>query len=398
MEVSLLGLGSGGAGGLTAEAAAALAQADCILGARRLLDGLPDGCTAHRVAATRAEEILQALLSDTAHCPCVVYSGDTGFYSGATGLLPLLRERGIDGKIFPGLSSLQLLAARLGRPWQDWKLVSAHGVACDPAAELGDGSPVFFLTGGEWTVRRLCAAIAEAGLPALAVTAGERLSYPDEKISTGTALDFSAQDFAPLSVLLIEAAPRLLPRRTPGLPDGLFLRGEIPMTKQEVRAAALSKLAICPGDICWDIGAGTGSVSVELALQAKAVYGIECRAEALALAEENKKKFGVWNLHLSLGKAPAALVDLPVPDAVFVGGSGGELAEILQWVSASHPAARLCVSALALETLSTATETLTALGYETEVTQIAVSRTRTAGALHLLLAQNPVFLITGVRA
>lgn len=169
------------------------------------------------------------------------------------------------------------------------------------------------------------------------------------------------------------------------------------MTKQEVRAAALGKLAVGPEDVCWDIGAGTGGVSVELALQSKAVWAVERNQEALELLRANRKLLCAWKLRIVEGRAPEALDGLPAPDAVFVGGSGGELPRILQAVHDVNPRARVCVSAIALETLHTALTGLTALGYETEITQIAVSRCRPAGALHLLTAQNPVFLITGVR-
>lgn len=169
------------------------------------------------------------------------------------------------------------------------------------------------------------------------------------------------------------------------------------MTKQEVRSAALGKLAVGPEDVCWDIGAGTGSVSVELALQSRSVWAVERDAEALALLRANRQRFCAWNLRIVEGCAPEALEGLPVPSAVFVGGSGGELPLILQAVHNANPRARICVSAIALETLNAALRGLTALGYETEVAQIAVSRCRPAGTLHLLTAQNPVFLITGVR-
>ena len=169
------------------------------------------------------------------------------------------------------------------------------------------------------------------------------------------------------------------------------------MTKQVIRAAALGKLAAGPEDVCWDIGAGTGSVSVELALQSKAVWAVERNPEALELLRANRERFRAWNLRLVEGAAPEALDALPKPDAVFVGGSGGELPRILQAVHDANLNARVCVSAIALETLHTALETLTALDWETEVTQIAVTRGKPAGPLHLLTAQNPVFLITGVR-
>lgn len=396
MRVTLAGLGCGSPDTVTAEVQEALCRADIVIGAARLLSRLPEGLTPRRDAAVRPREILERLLAADCREACVLYSGDTGFYSGARGLAPLLEERGIPFRILPGISSVQLFSARLGRPWQDWRLCSAHGVDCDAAAEVCRGGPVCFLTGGTLGPGALCRQLAEAGLEDLPVTVGENLSYPEERVERGTAAEFAEKTFAPLSVLLAEAAPRL-PRRTPGIPDGEFRRGNAPMTKQEVRAAILGKLAVGPEDVCWDVGAGTGSVSVELALQSKAVWAVERDAGALELLQANRQRFCAWNLRLVEGEAPEALAGLPAPDAVFVGGSGGALPRILRAVRDANPKARVCVSAIALESLHTALEELTALGYETETVQIAVSRTRPAGKLHLLTAQNPVFLITGVR-
>ena len=171
------------------------------------------------------------------------------------------------------------------------------------------------------------------------------------------------------------------------------------MTKQEVRAAILAKLAVRPEDTVWDVGAGTGSASVELALAARRgrAYAVEYRDEALALIEENRSRFGAWNLRVVRGKAPEALSSLPAPDAVFVGGSEGRLREIVDAALSKNPDARLCVSAIALETLSAALDIFNSLGLDAEVTQIAVSRARPDARLHLLLANNPVFLVTACR-
>lgn len=396
--ISLIGMGSGCPENLTAQGLAALQGAGLILGAKRLLEHLPVGCTDNCKAVYKSEEILACLAAQPDTDTAVLYSGDTGFYSGAAKLLPLLRAMGYSVRVLPGLSSVQLLAAAVGRPWQDWKLVSAHGRACDPVAEVLAHPQVFFLTGGGDTPATLCAKLTASGLGAAHALVGENLGTPAEAIRFGLARELAAQSFAPLSVLLIEREA-LPPRRTPGLPDDAFIRGAVPMTKQEVRAAALAKLAVKPADILWDVGAGTGSVSVELALAAPKghVYAVECDPDACALIRQNRAKFQTYNLTLIEGRAPDALADLPAPDAVFIGGTKGGMEGVLDAVLAKNPDARICISAIALETLSAAAAALTARGLAAEVVQLAVSRTKQAGRLHLLMANNPIFLITGIR-
>ena len=396
--ISLIGMGSGCPESLTVQGLAALQSAGLILGAKRLLEHLPAGCTSDRKAVYKPEEILACLAAQPDTDTAVLYSGDTGFYSGAAKLLPLLRAMGYSVRVLPGLSSVQLLAAAVGRPWQDWKLVSAHGRVCDPIAEVLSHPQVFFLTGGGDSPATLCAKLTAAGLGAAHALVGENLGTPDEKIHFGTAQELAGQAFASLSVLLVEHAVHP-ERRTPGLPDEAFIRGEVPMTKQEVRAAALAKLAVRPADTLWDVGAGTGSVSVELALAAPQghVYAVECEPDACALIRRNREKFAAWNLSLIEGRAPAALDALPAPDAVFIGGTKGSMAAVVDTVLAKNANARICIAAIALESLSAAIAALTAHGLSAEVTQLAVSRTRPAGRLHLLTANNPIFLITGER-
>lgn len=396
MNVTLIGMGSGQPENLTLQGLAALRQADLILGARRLLAVLPAGCTENRAAAYRPDEVAELLQTSGAENAVLVYSGDTGFYSGASSMMEKLEALGVRARVLPGLSSIQLLAAALGRPWQGWNLVSAHGRTCDPVAECMQGRPTFFLTGGSEDPATLCAQLAAEGFGDVQGVVGQCLGTPEEKLFRGSVKELAAGRFNSLSILLVEAA-EVLPRRAPGLPDEAFERGDVPMTKQEVRAAVLAKLAVRPEDILWDVGAGTGSVSVELALAAPRgrVYAVECRPEGCALIKANREKFRTRNLVLVEGLAPAALSDLPAPDAVFIGGSKGSLAAIVDAALDKNPDARICVSAIALESLSAAVAALTAKGRTVQVSQIAVSRARAVGGLHLMMAQNPIYLITG---
>lgn len=394
-RVSLLGMGCGDAGTVTVFARQRLEKAQLWIGAARLLNSLP-APGAERVDAVRSADILTEILNSTAERICVLFSGDTGFYSGAKSLIPLLEGENLAYEVVPGISSLQYFAAQLGLSWQNWRLCSAHGVDCDPVAELCQGRPVFFLTGGALGPAELCRRLEEAGLGGLKAAVGEELSYPTQRILVATAAECAGKDFAPLSVLLVEP-PKILSHRTPGIPDEEFQRGKVPMTKQEVRAAILAKLAVTPEDVCWDVGAGTGSVSVELALQARSVWAVEQKEEACQLIRANRLQFGAWNLHLTQGSAVEVLPDFPAPDKVFIGGSRGDLEEIIALAFRANPEVWICISAITLENLHLAMTALQDQGCEVEVAQISVSRTKVAGNLHLLLAQNPVFLITGAR-
>ena len=402
MKVSLVGMGPGDPELLTGEARRAVEEAELLVGAPRLLEpyrGSGKPC----LELVSAREIAACLAArEGVGRAAVLLSGDVGYHSGAKALLPLLREMGMEARCLPGLSTLQYFCARLGRPWEGVFSASAHGRDCDAAGLLRRHREVFFLTGSRagQTPGDLCAALRDGGLPGARVWVGSRLSYPEEEIAAGTAGELAGRAFPPLSALLAEAPEEepLWPWATPGIPDGLFVRGEVPMTKEEVRALLLSKLRVAPGDTLWDVGAGTGSVSVELALLAPEgkVWAVERDPAACALIRENAARFGAGNLFLREGEAPAALEDLPAPDAVFVGGSGGALREILAAALGKNPRVRAVVSAVTLETVARGWEAMESLPFgRTGAVQLSVSRARKAGESHLMLAQNPVFLLYG---
>ena len=149
MKITLVGIGGGTFDSVTMQGAEVLHEATLLIGAKRLLENLPDFCTQNRIAMYKISEILSVLETIKEQNIALIYSGDTGFYSGASALCRVLDERHIEYTVIPGVSSVQLLSAAIHEPWQNWNLVSAHGCACDPVVACSMGKPTFFLTGGE---------------------------------------------------------------------------------------------------------------------------------------------------------------------------------------------------------------------------------------------------------
>ena len=396
MKVYLIGVGMGNPDTMTLRGREAIQACPVLTGAPRLLETWRE--TGKRlVPLIQAEEIAR-LVDQTEEGPVgVLLSGDLGFYSGAKSLW-----RALDGHevvSIPGISSLSYFCAQLGTPWQDAYVVSAHGRQADPAGAAQCHEKTFVLTGGQTRAQDVCAQLAGRGLGDLMCAVGERLSYPDERIVTGTAAELAQRVFDPLSVLMIfNPGPVGRAYAAPCLGDGDFLRGQAPMTKEEIRHLAVCRLRLQGGQVVWDVGAGTGSVSAECAQAVPdgRVFAVEREEAALALLEENRARLGLCNLTVVPGRAPEALADLPAPDRLFVGGSGGQLGEVLNLAFEKNPRARVVITAVTLETLSAAAACLDALGLaDTAITQVAVTRTRQVGGLHMAQAQNPVWIISG---
>ena len=182
-----------------------------------------------------------------------------------------------------------------------------------------------------------------------------------------------------------------------GIGDELFVRGNVPITKSEIRAVTLSKLSLRKTDIVYDIGAGTGSVSVEMAIAASMgkVYAVECQEEAQQLIEQNKEKFQLENLELVKGMAPDVMNNLPKPDVAFLGGTKGNMEQILTILQQKNPSIHLVINAITLETMSQALETLKKLKFRNlDLVQLFPARAKQVGKYHMMTALNPVFLIT----
>ena len=394
-QVTVVGIGPGSKKAMTVEVREALRHADCIIGAKRMVEAVAEnGQSVHNAIAPEA--IAEFIREHREHHRFVVaMSGDVGFFSGTKKLLPLLHD--CDVTILPGLSSMVYLCAKLGTSYEDVVPVSVHGRDHDIIPDVRRNERIFALVGGENGMGKLCQELTAAGLGDVKVSVGERLSYPDEQITVGTAQSLKDQKFQSLSVALIENenANTVV---THGLPDEAFIRAEsIPMTKSEVRAVCLSKLRLTEKAVAWDVGAGTGSVAIEMALQARkgSVYAIEQKEAAVDLLYENCRKFGVNNLTVVPGIAPGACVDLPAPTHAFIGGSSGNMKEIITLLLEKNPDVRIVATAIALESLAELTSCMKHFHFEeAEVVSMSVARNRKAGPYNLMTGQNPIYIFT----
>ena len=394
-KVSVVGIGPGSREAMTLEVRRALEEADCLIGAKRMLEAAlrPGQTVFDAVSPEKIAEYIQNHQEFSRFT--VAMSGDVGFFSGTKKLLPLLSD--CEVTVLPGLSSMVYLCARLGTSYEDVRPVSLHGREHDIVPDIKKYRRVFILVGGENGMGLLCKQLTEAGLGGVKISAGENLSYPQERITIGTAAELAEKTFDSLSVALIENLDAD-PVVTHGLPDEAFQRTEsVPMTKSEVRSVCLSKLALTEHAICWDVGAGSGSVAIEMALKATGgeVYAIERKDTAVELLRENTRRFGLENLTVVPGLAPEVCRELPAPTHVFIGGSAGNMRQILEEILGKNPNARIVATAVTLESIAELTQCMKAIPLAfTEVVSMTVARDRKAGPYHLMMGQNPIFIFT----
>jgi precorrin-6Y C5,15-methyltransferase (decarboxylating) len=384
-----------GQGTLTFEASQKVENAQVLIGAPRMLENAEFlyKNTAKRVfSGYKPKDVAEIIKRNEAESFAVLVSGDTGFYSAAEGILKALP--GYCVKFIPGISTVNYFFAKLKLPWQNAAFVSAHGREANIADTVRRNRLVFCLTGNN--AGEIGEALTEARFGYIKTFTGENLGTESERIREITASDLTGAVLPAMTVLLFENENP--DERTPsGLADNLFIRRSgIPMTKSETRAQVLSKLNISPTDICYDIGAGTGSVTAEMALFAYRghVYAVERREDAIALIKQNCASFHLGNVTAVCGDAPNVLETLPPPDTVFIGGSGGGLEGIINAVLRKKTNARIVLTAVTLETVSAALEAFKSASLVPEITQINTSRGKAVGNYHMLEAQNPVTIIS----
>lgn len=400
LRVNIVGIGPGNPELLTGAAIKAIKESNILIGDKRMLAAFAEADKKIYDTIKTADIVeIAASANPEKDVLAVLVSGDVGFFSLA---------KTISGKLpdcecvrYCGISSLVYFAAKLQLSWDDAKIVSMHGRKQNLIAAVAENKKVFSLTGGEHTPQMLCAQLCEHGLSDVQVYVGENLSYPEEKITVGTAAEISKQNFPSLSVMMVinEQAAKYQPV-VHGLADELFTRSKVPMTKQEVRSVSMSKLMPKATDKIYDIGAGTGSCSVELALLANKgqVWAFERNPEAVALIHKNKDLFGIENLEVIAGEALENIKNMPAPDCVFVGGSGGDLCEMLDIIYAKNSDCRVVINAITIETLAEVADYYKKhQDYSLEIVNVCVARSRKLGSYNLMMAQNPVYVMTALK-
>lgn len=392
-QLSVIGIGMGSISGMTQEAINAINEADVIFGASRMLKSA-ESFHKTAVALYKKEDIYEYLEKHKDYkTAAILLSGDVGFYSGAKGIAEYFSEYQV--KYLCGITSLSYLCAKIGKPWENITLISNHGKSVNTIDSIRRNDKVFSLMGGKQNVNQLMEELIAYGFAGLTVWVGENLGYDNEKITSGTPEGIVKNDYEPLCVIYIENAVAKKDRDT--IADDEFIRGSVPMTKEEIRTISISKLDLKKDSIVYDIGAGTGSVSIQAAMKAYegCVYAIEKNKDGAILIEENKKKFQVSNIKVIEGIAPEVLEELPIPTHAFIGGSGGNLENIVQILRDMNPDITIVINAITIETVSEAVHLIKKLEIiNYEITQVQTSRSRSVGNYHMMLGQNPVFIIS----
>ncbi len=406
-EIILAGIGMGNKDSLTREVYQAIENADILLGAERMIAAYQPRLekkpffTAGQIIPYLKEIQEKNWMPDGGKV-VVLFSGDTGFYSGCQDLYQALQEKISAGSleafvhILPGISSIVYLASCIGVSYQDAAIWSMHGKKLpNLARRIKREKITFLLMSGVKDVNKLGRLLLDAGLENCEIVAGYQLSYPEQQIVALTPKECCERKEEGLYTCCIKNFHAKCRELTHGKADTEFIRGKVPMTKEEVREVSICKLRLHKKAVVYDIGSGTGSIAIEMAGLSDdiQVYAIEYKEEAWSLIKENKEKFQLDNIEVVSGKAPEAMVGLPIPTHAFIGGSGGKLKEILSALYQMNPCMRVVITAISMETICELKEILSLFPMEKEeVIQMQVSRAGKVGSYHLMRAENPVWI------
>jgi len=406
-KVHIIGVAPHGASSLLPEARRLVNRAEIVLGGRRLLDMFPS-LTGEKIAIrNNLAEVTDLIKRNLGYKRIVVLaSGDPNFYGIASYLTGKLGKDVIE--IMPNVSAMQVAFARIKESWEDAALVSVHSRPIEDIVEtVRSNHKVGIFTDDEHTPATIARVLLEHGVDGYQAYVCQDLGSRDEKVIETDLPGLCQTRCSPLNILILlrvqpkRPAVALYPRRL-GIPEEEFHqrkpKGGL-ITKQEVRAVSLAKMCLTDESVLWDIGAGSGAVSVEASFLIRKghIYAIEKNDTDVAIIKRNLLKFHVPNVEVVHTFAPDGLGNLPDPTAVFIGGSGGRMEEILDFVSHRlKPGGRIVINVVALQNLSAAVNALKVRGFVPDVTLVNVARSTSVRELTRFEALNPVFVVTGV--
>lgn len=395
-KYNLIGMGPGDWRLLTNEAVEKIAKSDVLIGAKRVVDICPKMFLQPRFFSYKQQEILSYLEQHPEYRNvALLYSGDVSLYSGAKNMAKALRTMGNEVEMVPGISSIEFFLSRLYLSYEDVVVCSCHGKDENLIEKIHTHKNVVTLVGEEDFLKKTAKKLVDYGMEQVRITVGERLSYSDMTIQTIEIKEALDRSIDKLSVVLFENLNAKESNRY--IKDEEFIRAKVPMTKEEVRILSIEKLELNQDSVVYDVGAGTGSVAVQIAKKCSLgqVYAIEKNREAVELLWDNKKKHQVDNLTIVEGTAPEAMENLPVPSHIFIGGSDGKLEDIITKARSKNPMVRFVINAVTMETISAVMNVLKQYAeYEdAQIISVQISKGKMIGRYHLMEAQNPIYII-----
>lgn len=395
----LIGIGTGARGQLTIEADEILRSVQTVFGAKRMLEATGD-YPAVQVCEYQSEAVMNYLMAHPQVTrAAVVFSGDVGFYSGADGYAPVFMCGGRcwQTRRVAGLSSVNYFAARLGRSWQTQALCSVHGRSQNLIRQIRSRRKVFSLLNGSAQLLELAEMLQQEGLSQVRLSVGTDLGYDTEQIWRGTVDEYVRRPTEGALCVALFENDDAASYASGNYADAEYIRGAVPLTKEELRAVALSKLRLVRDAVCYDIGAGTGGMTCDMArcVPEGEVIAFERNEQGCALIRQNAKQFGLSNVRLINGSAPECLQDVPAASHAFIGGSGGSLEAIVRCLLQKNPHMRIVIHAVTLETIAAAQALMKELLVtDAEVVSVTVAKAKQAGASRLMESMNPVYVFS----
>jgi precorrin-6B C5,15-methyltransferase / cobalt-precorrin-6B C5,C15-methyltransferase len=408
-KIHIIGIGDDGLDGVTTNARALIERADLLLGAETTLSLVPGIGKSRLAIGANLQEAIDRIESAHSQSIVILASGDPLFYGVARYLCDKLGKDRFE--VIPHVSSMQMAFARVKESWEDAFLTNLASHDIDSLIEkIRVADKVGLFTSDEYPPAKVAQALLDSRLDYFEAYVCENLGSPDERVTHGELKDIAADEFSALNVMILVRKPdtpdrpaALEGRRLFGNPDELFLQSRPKhglLTPAEVRAIAVAQLALRRDSTVWDIGAGSGSVSIEcaqLAAEGK-TYAIEMDAEDHQLIVTNAERFGIKNITAVLGRAPDAWTGLPDPDAIFVGGSGREIGRLIELAYRRlKPGGRLVANVGSIENLAAVHEIMHRHAFDVKVWMINVARGTYQLERVRFEALNPTFLLAATR-